>query len=245
MNKINKIKKRIIDKSWNKVKRNMNLFNNHMKRNSVYLQKNTFDFDDNLNLYQKANKNYNDNEEYEMDEEELEEKNKREFKISQVALSNIRKKLEDNLKSKKNKEKRERQKLKEENITLENLHLNKNKKNYLKEVNYTTIDIRKDNIENEDDKEALKKTESKEGSKNSTYSRLTKGDYCANLIKNSFSIHKPSIKIGNRINFFKTIISSNLKPEKLLPDIKLKKTEDNKTKNSEGFNKEEFFNSLN
>ena len=245
LTKINKIKKGIIDKSWNKVKRNMNLFNNHMKGNSVNLQKNTLDFDDNLNLYQKTTNNYNENEEYEMDEEELEEKNKRDFKISQVALSNIRKKLEDNLKNKKNKEKRERQKLKEENITLENLHLNKNKKNYLKEVKYTTIDIRKDNIENEDDKETLRKTESKEGSKNSTYSRLTKGDYCANLIKNSFSIHKPSIKIGNRINFFKTIISSNIKPEKLLPDIKLKKTEDNKTKNSEGFNEEEFFNSLN
>ena len=79
-------------------------------------------------------------------------------------------------------------------------------------------------------------------SRNSTYSKLTKGDYCANLIKNSFQIHKPSIKIGNRIHFFKTIISPNLKTEKLLPDIKIKKGEDVK---KESFDKEEYFNALN
>ena len=42
-------------------------------------------------------------------------------------------------------------------------------------------------------------------SKISTYSRLTKGDFFTNLIDSSFKIHRGNIKIGNRINFFKTV----------------------------------------
>ena len=240
---INNLKKDIIDKSWNKVRRNMNIFNHYMKGNSLYLQKNSLNFDENLNLYQKQNKNNEneENEEKEMDEEQLEEKNRREFKVSQVALANIRKKLDENYKNKKNKEKRERQKLKDENY---NFNSNQNKAIYFKEINQTTVDTRKENLDNENDI-INKEIDSKESSKNSTYSRLTKGDYCANLIKDSFSIHKPTIKIGNRINFFKTVINSNLKSDNILPDIKYKKVEVTKNKNIKGFNKEEFFNTLN
>ena len=250
LNRINNLKQKLLNKSLNKVKNNINLFNNHMNENNKYFINNTLDFDDKLNLYQKqyTNKSPQDeNEEYELDEKELEEKNQRESKISQVILANIRKKLDENMKNKKDKEKRERQKLKDENIYLNNLSLNiknkENEKNNL--INYLNTDINRVEINNE--KENMNKTiENNISSKNSTYSKLSKSDYCANLIKNSFSIHRPTIKIGNRINFFKTIINSHLKTEKFLPELKLKKEEENqKLTNIEGFNSEDFFNSLN
>ena len=251
LNRINNIKYKIKSKENNKVKRKINLFGTYMKGNSAFLQKNTFDFDDNLNLYQKQEIKYNntnEDEEYES-EEDLEEKNRKQFKISQVALANVRKKLDENMKNKKNKEKRERQHLKEDNIHLMTINQNQNKTKYkknFKDINFTTIEITKDNINIEKDQDTDINKDNMDNnpasSRNSTYSKLTKGDYCANLIKNSFQIHKPSIKIGNRIHFFKTIISPNLKTEKLLPDIKIKKGEDVK---KESFDKEEYFNALN
>ena len=245
LNGINSLKRKIINKSLNKVKNNINLFKNHMNGNSLYFQKNSFDFEEKINLYQKQKNKYNENEdeENELDEEDLEEKNRREFKICQVALANIRKKLDENLKNKKDKEKRERQTLTENSIFISGINDNKeNIKNDLKEIKMINTDIKID----ENEKENMNKTvENDINSKNSTYSRLTKSDYCANLIKNSFSIHRPNIKIGNRINFFKTIISS--KQENILPDIKLKKEEDKNIlkKDKEGFDMEDFFNALN
>ena len=248
LNGINSLKHKILNKSLNKVKKNINCFKSHMNENNIYLKTNTLDFEDKLNLYQKqsTNKSIEDeNEEYELDEEALKEKNRKEYKISQVALANIRKKLDENIKNKKDKEKRERQKLKDENIYINNLNQNINYKESEKNnvLNYMNTDINRLEINNK--KENMNKTiENNLSSKNSTYSNLTKSDYCANLIKNSFSIHRPTIQIGNRINFFKTIINSNLKPEKILPEIKLKK-EENKKVMIERFNSEEYFNALN
>ena len=243
LNGINNLKQRIINKSLNKVKKTQNLFKNYMNGNSLYLQKNSSNFDDKLNLYQNP-KNNGEDKDYDMDED-LEEKNRREFKISQVALANIRQKLDENLKNRKNKEKRERQKLKENNINLSSLNQNIKNKEIEKNNNFMPIDIKKeDDITKE--KEQINETiDNQITSKNSTYSRLTNGDFSSNLIKSSFNIHWGSVQIGNRINFFKTLINSKTKPDKILPDIKPKKESEENVKKIEGFNKEEYYNTIN
>ena len=192
---------------------------------SLYLQKNSFNFDDKLNLYQNP-KNNGEDKDYDMDED-LEEKNRREFKISQVALANIR------------------QKLKENNINLSSLNQNIKNKEIEKNNNFMPIDIKKeDDITKE--KEQINETiDNQITSKNSTYSRLTNGDFSSNLIKSSFNIHWGSVQIGNRINFFKTLINSKTKPDKILPDIKPKKESEENVKKIEGFNKEEYYNTIN
>ena len=243
LNGINNLKQRIINKSLNKVKKTQNLFKNYMNGNSLYLQKNSSNFDDKLNLYQNP-KNNGEDKDYDMDED-LEEKNRREYKISQVALANIRQKLDENLKNRKNKEKRERQKLKENNINLSSLNQNIKNKEIEKNNNFMPIDIKKeDDITKE--KEQINETiDNQITSKNSTYSRLTNGDFSSNLIKSSFNIHWGSVQIGNRINFFKTLINSKTKPDKILPDIKPKKESEENVKKIEGFNKEEYYNTIN
>ena len=79
-----------------------------MNGHSVYLQTNSGNFEDKLSLYQTQKSGDNKDKEYNFDE--LEEKNRKEYKICQVALASIRQKLDENLKNRRNKEKRERQK---------------------------------------------------------------------------------------------------------------------------------------
>ena len=254
LNGINNLKHRIAYKSINKVKKTQNLFNYYMNGHSVYLQTNSGNFEDKLSLYKTQKSGDNKDKEYNF--EELEEKNRQEYKICQVALASIRQKLDENLKNRRNKEKRERQKLKDNYINV-NINIAKNLKN--KEIEKNNLkEYKKEDLTIENEKE-LKEKEDKLNatmddkgisSHNSTYSKLTQGDYCTNLIKNSFLLHLNTNRIGNRINFFKTLLNSDKKDEKTLPEIKPKKELIDKNitiikKEKEGFNKEEFFNTIN
>ena len=108
------LKRRIINKSLNKISQNQNKFHTVMKLGGLSLQKETNDFEDKLRLFQDYKKKEfeKEEEEEEEDEEQKEQKRLREFKISQVMLANIRTKLDENIKNRRIKEKRERQKLK-------------------------------------------------------------------------------------------------------------------------------------
>ena len=222
---INTLKQSIANEKINRVKRNINLFNHHMNTNTIYNQKKALDFDEKLTLFQtqKTDRNVDEIPNY----DDLDEKNEKAFKRHKVMMENIRKKLEERMKSKKDKEKRERQQLKDEKLISRSFSLDKNKemnKNNFNTINSIYKDIYVPSItgkeENIQEKDNINDVIEPTSSKVSTFSKLTKGDYYTNLIKNSFSIHKGNIKIGNRINFFKTIIESNNKTEKLLPEIR-------------------------
>ena len=94
---------------------------------------------------------------------------------------------------------------------------------------------------NEDEKDITKTI----ASKNSTYSRLTRGDFFTNLIDNSFKIHRGNIKIGNRIHFFKTVLNS--RDEKKDSENKILKLPEisDKKEEKKGFNEKEYFEELN
>jgi len=170
-------------------------------------------------------------------EENDEEKRLREIKITQVMMANIRNKLDENLKNKKNKEKRERQKLRE--VTF-NTQRSSNPRKTLSLNIHITDNNNKETI-NEDEKDITKTI----ASKNSTYSRLTRGDFFTNLIDNSFKIHRGNIKIGNRIHFFKTVLNS--RDEKKDSENKILKLPEinDKKEEKKGFNEKEYFEELN
>ena len=156
-------------------------------------------------------------------------------------MRDINLKMKNKLKSQKDKEKRERQKNKDENMNLKTITNLKDDMSPLEKI------LGKDNVVTEVEKEKVNDLLDAVSSKTSTYSKLTKGDYCTNLIKNSFNIHKDNIPIGNRIGFFKTMIEMNKKDEKL-PEINIKKDFEKQNIDNEekkGFNEEDFFNALN
>ena len=235
------LKNKVITKSLNKLGHKKKIFTSYMKNEGIFLQKASNAFEDKLTLFLEPKRNQTNNEsneEVDDDEENEKEKRIREMKISQVILANIRNKLDENIKNKRDKEKRERQKLRDETFNIKkgpyhpnNLNLNI----HIKDSNYKDILEEKDN---ENEKALLTKTIT---SKISTYSRLTKGDFFTNLIDSSFKIHRGNIKIGNRINFFKTVNvreNDNEKQKLKLPEIEIKERK-------KGFNEKEFFEELN
>ena len=117
-------------------------------------------------------------------------------KINEVLMEKMREKLKEQLKSKRDKEKRERQKLKEENTLLL--------------------------LSAENNKEKIKRytlTESNKQRYISLNKNLdSKNDICLKSILNSFYIHKDEVKIGNRIEFFKTKLNDKL-PLNNLPNL--------------------------
>ena len=238
LNGLNSLKRKIINKSINKVKRNINLFKDHMQSNTLNFQNNAIDFDNKLSLFE-TRKKVTEDEEYNRTEEDLDEINQREYKKYIVLMRDINLKMKNKMKSQKDKEKRERQKHKDENMSLKSIA-----KDDMSPFEKT---LGKDNIVTEAEKEKVNDLLDAASSRTSTYSKLTKGDYCTNLIKNSFNIHKDNIPIGNRIGFFKTMIDMNNKEEKL-PEINIKKDFEKKiivAEEKKGFNEEDFFNALN
>ena len=223
------LKQKVITKSLNKLANKRSLFNSYMKFSGLSLQKESNFFEEKLSLFQEQKeKKVNTDITYDLNEEDNEEKKLREIKISQVMMANIRKKLDENLKSKKNKEKRERQKL------IDNFNLKKNI--FPRNTLNLCININDNTLKEITDEKNITKTVA---SKNSTYSRLTKGDFFTNLIDSSLNIHKGNIKIGNRMHFFKTVINKDEDNKKIkLPEI------DNKER-KKGFNQEDFFDELN
>ena len=225
------LKLKNINKSLNKIAQKKNLFNTQMKFSGLFLQKETNFFENKLSLFLEQKKQKENKEETEeLNEENQEEKRLKELKISQAMLANIRNKLDENIKNKKNKEKRERQKL-------SGINFDTRKSLFPKRTLNLNIHIMDNNKEsnNATGKDFTKTITSI----NSTYSRLTKGDFFTNLIDNSFKIHKGNIKIGNRIHFFKTVINKEDEDKNIkLPEI------DNKER-KKGFNQEDFFDELN
>ena len=241
LNGLNSLKRKLINKSINKVKRNINLFNDHMKGNTMNFQNNAADFDNKLSLFETRKKFITEDQEYTNTKEDLDEINQREYKKYIVLMRDINLKMKNKLKSQKDKEKRERQKNKDENMNLKTITNLKDDMSPLEKI------LGKDNVVTEVEKEKVNDLLDAVSSKTSTYSKLTKGDYCTNLIKNSFNIHKDNIPIGNRIGFFKTMIEMNKKDEKL-PEINIKKDFEKQNIDNEekkGFNEEDFFNALN
>ena len=242
------LKQRILNKSLNKISQNQNKFYTLMKSSRLSLQNHVNNFEDKLSLFQDVKKTEKDkeNEEVEDDEEQKEQKLMKEFKMSQVMLANIRKKLDENMKNKRIKEKRERQKLKDDTYNLKNNFNNNffspNKKSLFLNIQITNANNIKDNTEIEKDKDKEKDLTKTITSKLSTYSRLTRGDFYTNLIDNSFKIHKGNIKIGNRIQFFKTVINSNNEKDKN-KELKLPEIEHKEIK--KGFDSRQFFEELN
>ena len=235
------LKQRIINKSMNKIAQKQRIFNTQMKFNGLYLQKESKMFENKLSLFldRKELKDKSNEELDEENEEDEEEKRIRQQKISQVILANIKNRLNENLKNKKHKEKRERQKLKEATFDLMKSNLPR------KTLNLNIHITDNNNNKKEKNDESEKNLTKTVGSKNSTYSRLTKGDFFTNLIDNSFKIHSGNIKIGNRIHFFKTVINnSNANKSIIIPKIKLPEIIENKEE-KEGFNEKEFFEELN
>ena len=234
------LKQRLINKSLNRIAQKKLLFNTQMKLSDLFLQNQAKNFEDKLSLFQDPKKqNENKGELSEEIEENEEEKRLKEIKITQVMMTNIRNKLDENLKNKKNKEKRERQKLRE--VTFSNQRSSYPKKTLSLNIHITDNNNKNQETIDEDEKDITKTI----ASKNSTYSRLTRGDFFTNLIDSSFKIHKGNIKIGNRIHFFKTVLNSrdeNKKDENKilkLPEIDEKKEE------KKGFNEKEYFEELN
>ena len=250
------LKQRIINKSLNKISQNKNKFYNLMKLSGLSFLNQANNFEEKLSLFQdfkekgKDKDKENESEEEEDEEEQKEQKEQkllRELKISQVMLANIRNKLDENIKNKRIKERRERQKLKDDTYNLKNNYNNnnlfsQNKKSLFLNIQITNANNNKDNIvEIEKEKEKdLTKTITSLTSKHSTYSRLTRGDFFTNLIDNSFKIHKGNIKIGNRIQFFKTVINNNNEKDK---ELKLPEIDQKEYK--KGFDSKQFFEELN
>ena len=228
------LKLKNINKSLNKIAQKKNLFNTQMKFSGLFLQKETNFFENKLSLFLEQKKQKENKEETEeLNEENQEEKRLKELKISQAMLANIRNKLDENIKNKKNKEKRERQKL-------SGINFDTRKSLFPKRTLNLNIHIMDNNKEsnNATGKDFTKTITSI----NSTYSRLTKGDFFTNLIDNSFKIHKGNIKIGNRIHFFKTVIN---KDDNKNNENKLKLPEIEEYKENKGFNEKEYFEELN
>ena len=235
------LKQRIITKSLNKISQKQRIFNTQMKFNGLSLQKESKNFEDKLTLFldhKKPKDNCND--EVEENEEDEKEKKLKQKKISQVILANIKNKLDENLKNKKHKERRERQKLRDANFEIMKNNLPRKTLN----LNIHITDNNNINYKEKVDEAEKNLTKTIE-SKNSTYSRLTKGDFFTNLIDNSFKIHSGNIKIGNRIQFFKTMINnSNANKNIIVPKLKLPEIIENKEE-KKGFNEGDYFEELN
>ena len=120
LNGLNSLKRKIINKSINKVKRNINLFKDHMKANTLNFQNNATEFDNKLSLFE-TKKKLTEDQEYTHTEEDLDEINQREYKKYIVLMRDINLKMKSKMKSQKDKEKRERQKNKDENMSLKSI----------------------------------------------------------------------------------------------------------------------------
>ena len=173
---MNSLKQSIIDEKLNKVKRKINLFKNHMNINTIYNQKNSSGFDEKLALFQTQKTNINQSEVKNYDN--LDEINEREFKKHKVMMEDIRQKLDERMKSKKDKEKRERQQLKEEKFTSRSYSVDRNKEmeknnNIVRKSLYKNINISSINENEEIIKEGEKINDmmGTTTSKFSTYSR--------------------------------------------------------------------------
>ena len=149
--------------------------------------------------------------------------------LSKVIINQMIQKLNDRLKNKKEKEKNERKRLKEEQL-MANLNL-LNKKNQspppkfeklLTDINVTKKEFKTIDRDNDIDNNKINNIKSEMEKTVSTMSKLTYNDLGTEPINNSKILHWNNIKIGNRIDFFKTIMfnDENAK-KKVLPQINL------------------------
>ena len=180
--------------------------------------------------------------------------------LSKIIINQMIQKLNDRLKNKKQKEKNERKRLREEQL-MASLNL-LNKKNQspppkfeklLTDINatknsYKTIDI--DNDIDKSDYNKINNIKSEMEKTVSTMSKLNYNDLGTEPINNSKILHGNNIKIGNRIDFFKTIMFNNENAnKKILPQInlnehKVKPFKQHKT-TTNIFDKDAFFEHIN
>ena len=179
--------------------------------------------------------------------------------LQKSIINKMIEKLNEKMKNKKLKEKNERKRLKEEqqmlNLNVLNNNNNKNKsvpKKFEKLITDFNVDNKREElkINNEGDNNINNiKTEMGE-TVTSSMTKLGYNDFGTRLLKNTKSLHWNNIKIGNRIDFFKTIMHEDEnKNKKILPQININENDKkifkkHKTQNSI-FNKAAFYEQIN
>ena len=129
MLEIKKSKNNLLKESWEPVIKNQKIFMNYIKKNSLRNEKITNEFDKDLNFFVSEKRN----------EDEYNEENEINIKKSmdlknEIYMRQIKEKLEQKIKSKKDREKRERKRLKEEREMYERLNTEKNMSDMIKNM---------------------------------------------------------------------------------------------------------------
>ena len=232
MNNINEQKRLLSEEQQKEINYYQNSFLRNVNSNLKTFKNTSSDFESKLNLFTSKKEEPAAN---------LISKNK-------IIMKEMREKLDENLKNKKRKEKVERKRLREEQEQfLLKLEQQKNpsshrseKKENLNEINsfsYKTIsDEKEKNDKNNIKNQIMQQTSSSLVSSNSY---LTNGEYGDKIIKNSQSLHINNIDVGNRIEFFKTMMHFDEENKKELPKLNLEDS------NYKLFNEKDFFDDLN
>ena len=156
--KIKENKDQLLKESWAPVKRYQKLSENYYKNSAKNNEKITKSFENNLNFFASEKKEgIKENEEIEEDEENENDKKNKEIKLkrsmelkNEIYMRQIKEKLENKMKSKKDKEKRERKRLKEEREMYERMNTEKNMfdmiKNMENNINKKVISAKGDEL---------------------------------------------------------------------------------------------------
>ena len=156
--KIKQNNDKLLKESWEPVKRYQKASYNYYKNNAKKNEKITKSFENNLGFFvPEKNEEIEENEENEEDEENEKEKENKELKLkrsmelkNEIYMRNIKEKLENKIKSKKDKEKRERKRLKEEREMYERMNTEKNMfdmiKNMENNINKNVISVKGDEL---------------------------------------------------------------------------------------------------
>ena len=126
---IKKYKNKLIKESWDPVIKFQKKCSNYFKNNGLMNEKITKSFENDLNFFMSEK---NNEEEYE-ENDEIDLKKSMEVK-NEIYMRQIKKKLEEKIKSKKDREKRERKRLKEEREMYERINTEKNMSTMIKNM---------------------------------------------------------------------------------------------------------------
>ena len=172
--------------------------------------------------YKKLSKNFDSNLQF-MEKSQFDGMEDKEG-LQKVIINKMIQKLEEKRKNKKQKDKIDRKRINEEQQMLTLNILNKDRKSFSQKFEKLLTDVNGNNKINgeEINKENVNNKKKLEMGKttSSSMSRLTYNDLGPGLIKSTKALHWNNIKIGNRIDFFKTMMHNNQNSNKnFLPQI--------------------------
>ena len=200
MARINAYKNKLLKESWKSVVKYKNDSINFFKKNALFNEKITKSFENKLKYFSSQKQLLKNNEEIEEDEDAKERKKINDIKRNKIYMSQIKEKLEEKMKCKKDKEKRERQKLKEERELFERINTEKNMSNMIK--NMENILNKGKTISVKGEELIVKTKELMRGVSPIERKRIKKID---RLINKEINIENKKDELKNKINYQKKV----------------------------------------